>query len=149
MAADLCLILSTLVLTCRHVRQTLRLARSANWRPIFVGGILLNAVHCLLLYGGIRRRLVAHKSILHVATIVMQGVGAAAVVLNLSCLAQLLLRLRMRIVLHLLLVVLRLCQKGEVLRTQHVVTALILACLIRCATRCFVLLVNALELRIQ
>lgn len=143
-AADLCLVLRTLVLTCRHVRRALRLTRSTTTRrPGSDARILLHAVHHLLLRAGIRCGLVAHQSILHIATaIVMQSVGAAAVVLNLSSLAQLLLRLR--IVLRLLLVVLRLRQKGKVLRTQRVVAARIRTCLTRRTTHCFVLLVKTL-----
>lgn len=150
-AADLRLTLPTLVLTCRHVLQTLRLTCSAaTWRSFSDGWILLNSVHCLLLRVGVRRRLVAHQPILHIAAaFMMQTMRASAVVLNLACLAQRLLRLLVLSGLRLLLVVLRLRQKGKVLRTQHIVAALIWPRLICCATHCLVLLVNALELRVE
>lgn len=79
----------------------------------------------------------------------MQSMRATAVILDLASLVQLLLRLRVRIVLRLLLVVLRLRQKGKVLRTQHVVAALIWPCLVRCAAHCLILLVYALEFRVE
>lgn len=60
----------------------------------------------------------------------MQRMRTATVVLNLASLAQLLLRLRVRIILRLLLVVRRLRQKAKVLRTQGIVTTLVWPCLI-------------------
>lgn len=54
-SVDLRLILGRLVLTRRHVRQTLRLAHAtAGWRPVFDGRILLHTIHCLRLHIGIR-----------------------------------------------------------------------------------------------